>query len=97
MALMERSTSFTVASALTTRATSDPGKDFLLSRDRAFTYGEIDSQSDSLAAALAQLGVEAGDRIALVLPACPEFVVSMFAASKLGAVIVPLDPRMTRE
>jgi fatty-acyl-CoA synthase len=94
MALMERSTSFTVASALATRATSDPGRDFLLSRSRAFTYGEVDSQSDSLAAALAQLGVEAEDRIALVLPACPEFVIAMFAASKLGAVIVPLDPRM---
>jgi fatty-acyl-CoA synthase len=94
MALMERSTRFTVASALTTRATSDPGRDFLLSRSGAFTYGEVDSQSDSLAAALAQLGVEAGDRIALVLPACPEFVISLFAASKLGAVIVPLDPRM---
>ncbi|MEJ2204735.1 MAG: AMP-binding protein [Gemmatimonadota bacterium] len=94
MALMERSTSHTVASALTTRATSDSGRPFLLLPGGALTYGEVDSQSDSLAAALAQLGVEAGDRIALVLPVCPEFVVTVFAASKLGAVIVPLDPRM---
>jgi fatty-acyl-CoA synthase len=94
MALMERFTSFTVASVLATRATSDPGREFLLGRAEPLSYGQVDSQAESLAAALAQLGIEAGDRIALVLPVCAEFVVSLFAASKLGAVIVPLDPRM---
>mgnify|MGYP001551186390 CR=1 FL=1 len=40
---------------------------------------------------MANLGIVEGDRIALVLPACPEFVVAMFAAAKLGAVVVPLN------
>ncbi len=92
MALSERFRGFTVASALTTRATSDPQRDFLVHGDRVLTYGRVDSDSEALAAALSHLGVEAGDRIALVLPACPEFVVSMFAAAKLGAVIVPMNP-----
>ena len=94
MALTERFRGFTVASALTTRATSDPQRDFLLHGDAVLTYGQVESQSEALAAALAHLGVEAGDRVALVLPACPEFVISMLAAAKLGAVIVPLNPRL---
>ena len=94
MALTERSKGFNVASCLAFRATSDPGRDFLLTESGPVSYGEVDSRSDALAAALANLGVERGDRVALVLPSCPEFVVSLFAAAKLGAVVVPLDPRL---
>ncbi len=95
MALTEDYTDVTVASSLATRATSDPGSAYLRFRDRVVTYGEVERDAEALAAALANLGVEAGDRIALVLPPCPEFAVSMFAAAKLGATIVPLNPRLT--
>jgi fatty-acyl-CoA synthase len=95
MALMERYTAFSVATALATRATSDPSRVYLRTRTGNDTYAEIDSQSDALAASLAGLGVEAGDRVAIILPACSEFVVAMFAAAKLGAVIVPLNPRLS--
>jgi fatty-acyl-CoA synthase len=95
MALIERFRGFNVASALATRATSDPGREFLRTSSDTFSYGVVDSHSDALAAALAHLGVEAGDRVALVLPVCPEFVVAMFAVAKLGGVTVPLDPRLT--
>ncbi len=95
MALTERSQDLTVASALATRATLDAPQIFLRAPDRAYSYGEVDNQAEALAAALAHLGVEAGDRVALVLPACPEFVVSLFAVAKLGAIVVPLNPRLT--
>jgi len=95
MALTERYSGFTVASALAHRATTDPERDFLIFRDDALTYGQIESKAEALAAALNHLGIERGDRVALLLPAWPEFVVSMFAAAKLGAVIVPLNPRLT--
>lgn len=58
------------------------------------TFGQVDSQAEALAAALHGLGVEAGDRVALLLPPCPEFAVAIFAAAKLGAVVVPLNPRL---
>jgi len=93
MALVERFRGSSVGAALATRATSDPGRPYLLEAGSALTFGDVDSRSDALAAGLANLGVEAGDRVALVLPNCPEFVVSLFAVAKLGAVIVPLDPR----
>lgn len=93
MALIERFSGFTVASSLALRATSDPDRPFLVSQAGILTYAEVDGQSDALAAALANLGVERGDRVALVLPSCPEFVISVFAVAKLGAVVVPLNPR----
>jgi fatty-acyl-CoA synthase len=93
MALAERVRGSSVGAALATRATSDPGRPYLLGEGGPLTFGDVDSQSDALAAGLANLGVEAGDRVAIVLPNCPEFVVSLFAVAKLGGVIVPLDPR----
>jgi len=95
MALSERYSGFTVASALAHRATVDPERVFILHDSHRLTFGEVDGLADALAAGLHNLGVEAGDRIALLLPPCPEFVVAMLAAAKLGAVIVPLDPRLT--
>ncbi len=94
MALLERVHDLTIPSALTLRATRDPGAPFLLAGHMTLTYAEADSQSEALAASLANLGVEPGDRIAMVLPACPEFGVTVFAAAKLGATIVPLNPRL---
>ena len=95
LALTERFAGFTIASALANRATSESGRVYLRFQDRSLTYGEIERDAEALAAALSNLGIETGDRIALLLPPCPEFVVSMFAAAKLGATIVPLNPRLT--
>ncbi|HZD05127.1 MAG TPA: AMP-binding protein [Longimicrobiales bacterium] len=95
MALPERYRSFTVASALAHRATTDPERPFILFGHETLSFGEVESRAEALAAALHGLGIEAGDRLALLLPAWPEFVVSMFAAAKLGAVVVPLNPRLT--
>jgi len=94
MALIERTSGMTVAAALRTRATSDPTASFLLHGDEPLTFAQIDHEADALAAAWAGLGFEAGDRVALLLPPCPEFVVSLFAAAKVGAVVVPLNPRL---
>jgi fatty-acyl-CoA synthase len=94
MSLIERFGSLTVASALTNRSTSDPARDYIRFRDGVLSVGDIDSSAEALAAALAHLGVEPRDRIALILPPRPEFVISMFAAAKLGAAIVPLNPRL---
>jgi fatty-acyl-CoA synthase len=95
MALAERAASRSVAQVLEERAQAHPERVFLVFGDRRLTYRQIDARSSAIAAALHGLGVERGDRIALDLPNWPEFVLSMFAAAKLGAVIVPLNPRYT--
>jgi fatty-acyl-CoA synthase len=95
MALTERFSGHSVGQLLEARAAESPDRVFLLFGDRRLTYRQLDQRAMALAAALHGLGVEAGDRMALALPNWPEFVISMFAAARLGAVIVPLNPRYT--
>jgi long-chain acyl-CoA synthetase len=53
------------------------------------TYRELKRASESLSRALFRLGVKKGDRVATVLPACPQYIISNFAILKAGAVHVP--------
>src|SRR2546426_1206008 len=57
---------------------------------RTLTYGELDHQVSRLAGALRRLGVRQGDRIGIFMPMCPEVAISILAAAKIGAVIIPL-------
>jgi long-chain acyl-CoA synthetase len=59
------------------------------------TYRELKEQVDRFATALAGLGVTKGDRVALVLPNCPQNVIAFFAALRLGAVVVEHNPLYT--
>ncbi|CAN5727896.1 AMP-binding protein [soil metagenome] len=95
MALAERFRGLSVDACLRMRAEDDPRHPLLVFEGRRLTYGQVDAQSEAFAAALHELGVEAGDRIAFTLPNWPEFVVAAFAAAKLGAIIVPLNPKFT--
>lgn len=95
MALDERFFGRSVAQALEAQTRENRDRVFLIFGDRRFTYGQIEARATALAAALHELGIERHDRIALDLPNWPEFVVSMFAAAKLGATIVPLNPLYT--
>ena len=62
---------------------------------RALTYGEVDAKGAAIAASLADLGVAPGDRVAVSLPNVPEWLVALRAAAALGAVVVPVSPRLT--
>jgi fatty-acyl-CoA synthase len=95
MALRERFRGRSVADALAARAAEDPQRVFLVQGGQKLTYGQVEAQSEAFAAALYELGIEAGDRIALNLPNWSEFVIALFAGAKLGAVIVPLNPKYT--
>jgi len=57
---------------------------------RTLSYSELDRQVSRLAGALRKLGVRQGDRIGIFMPMCPEVAVSVLAAAKIGAVIIPL-------
>ncbi len=58
---------------------------------RDYTYGEIDAAADRLATALRALGVERGDRVAIVMPQRFETAVAHVAIYRLGAVAMPLS------
>ena len=56
------------------------------------SFAALDALSDAAAAALAAIGVRAGDRVALLLPNCPQFVIVQFAVWKLGGIVAPINP-----
>jgi long-chain acyl-CoA synthetase len=73
-------------------ASEHPADAALLFKGATMTYGQLDRASTACAAALAGLGVHKGDRVAIVLPNCPQFFVVEFGAWKAGAIVVPLNP-----
>src|SRR5688572_26206186 len=82
----------TLLDYLTPLARDHGGKPALLFKGAAFSYAALESQSDAFAAALAARGVRPGDRVALLLPNCPQFFIAEFGAWKAGAIVVPLNP-----
>ncbi|PZF57645.1 long-chain fatty acid--CoA ligase [Curtobacterium sp. MCBD17_013] len=59
------------------------------------TYRELQAQIERAAHGLQQLGVGAGDRVAIVLPNCPQHVVAFYAVLRLGAIVVEHNPLYT--
>ncbi len=62
---------------------------------RTTTYAELGDQIARAAEGLRRLGVQAGDRVAIVLPNCPQHVVAFYAVLRLGAVVVEHNPLYT--
>lgn len=56
------------------------------------TYRQLHEAADTFAAALASLGVKKGDRVALLLPNCPQNIIAFYGALKAGAIVVPTNP-----
>jgi len=56
------------------------------------TYDEFQKSIDRLATALYDIGIRKGDRISLMLPNSPQFMIAFYAALKLGAIIVQTNP-----
>ncbi len=72
-------------------------KPALLLNDDKITYGEIKETADKLAGYLSKQGVKKGDKVALFLRNSSEFIYAIFAVSKLGAVLVPINTFLKSE
>ena len=69
----------------------------LLVDDTKITYGDILEHVDKLASYLNDKGVNEGDKVALFLRNSPEFIYSIFAVAKLGAILVPINTFLKEE
>jgi len=67
----------------------------LLFKGAEVSYGQLQRESTAFAAALAALGVRHGDRVALILPNCPQFFVAEIGTWKVGAIVCPINPTYT--
>jgi len=57
-----------------------------------FEFERLQALVEKMAASLAAAGVSKGDRVALMLPNCPQYVISFFATVKLGAIVTQINP-----
>jgi long-chain acyl-CoA synthetase len=73
-------------------ARRQPDKAAFIFYGEELSYRALDEQSDRFAALLAAHGVKRGDRVAVFLPNCPQFVSAFYGILKLGAVHVPVNP-----
>ncbi len=59
------------------------------------SWAEIKALSDRLATALAQSGIEKGDRVGIMLPNCPQYLIAAFAILRIGGIVVNVNPLYT--
>jgi len=72
-----------------------PDHPILYFKGNSISYGELESLSNALAAALVKLGVQKGERVVLLMPNSPQLVISEFGCWKAGAIAVPTNPLYT--
>ncbi len=83
-----------------TRLLDDAAKDFpqqvaIEFLGKTMTYKQLLDQVDRFATALRNLGVNKGDRVGIVLPNCPQHVIAIFAALRIGAIVAENNPLYT--
>ena len=72
-----------------------PGNPAIIYEGKQISYENLNQFVEALAHHLQKLGVRKGDKVALMLSNCPEFVISYFAALRLGAIAVTLNVMST--
>src|SRR5881396_1768647 len=85
----------TLVDYVSATARDRPGHPALLFKGASLSYAALERMSDACAAAFAALGIRRGDRVALLLPNCPQFFIAELGAWKLGAIVAPLNPTYT--
>jgi long-chain acyl-CoA synthetase len=82
----------TLVDVVRRRAGERPDAPALRFEGAVTTYKELLDQSEAFAHALESRGVKRGDRVALVLPNCPQFVIAELGAWMVGAIVAPVNP-----
>ena len=72
-----------------------PDKPAIIFEEQTISYGDLCKRADSTSCWLQSIGIEKGDRVAVMLYNCPEFMDLFLACSRLGAIFVPINFRIT--
>ncbi|UHQ96202.1 AMP-binding protein [Natrinema halophilum] len=87
----------TMKELIETTATDHPKRTFLRYRNETYTYAEIDERANAIANSLYSQGVRQGDFVCLFLYNRPEYLTTLFALAKIGAISAPIDTRFNGE
>ena len=79
------------------RVLDDTAKDFpdldaVIFQGKRIQYGELAGWTRDLASGFHQIGIKKGQRVAIMLPNCPQYIVAYYAILKLGGVVVNVNP-----
>ena len=80
-----------VSRVLAAAAEAQPDNPFILFRDETYSYADTEILSTQFAHGLSKWGVTRGSRVAAILDNSPQYVLTLFAVAKLGALNVPIN------
>ena len=83
---------YTLNGVLASRTIRDPSRPFIFFRERSWSWGEFANKVDATARVLAAHGIRKGDRMAVMARNCDGHVLMLLALSRLGAIMVPVNP-----
>lgn len=83
-----------VGNVLAKRALISPDREAMISRNRTFTFRELNDRANRMANVLLEFKVKTGDRVGVLMANNNEFLETYFGAAKIGAVVVPLNIRL---
>ncbi|MFN8516266.1 MAG: long-chain fatty acid--CoA ligase [Thermomicrobiales bacterium] len=81
----------TLAGLISDVAASNPTKTAITFQDQPIPYAHLNGMIELAANALAARGIGQGDRVAIMMPNIPQFVVAYYAIARLGGTVVPLN------
>jgi fatty-acyl-CoA synthase len=82
-----------IGDLLSRQATEFPDRPFISFGDKQMTYTDVEGSSQAFASSCIQMGLKPKDRLALLLPNDPTYVIALFGAVKAGLVLVPINIR----
>ena len=85
----------TLPQLLEQTAAKSPEATALIYFGARISYGQLQDHANRLAAGLQALGVKKGDRVALMMANCPQFVISYFGALRAGAIVTATNAMYT--
>lgn len=86
-----------IAKILEKRIKEHPDRAAVIFKERKITFSQLSDSVLRLADSLMHLGIKKGDRVAIYLPNCPEYIYSYLAIWSCGATAVPLDFMLTQD
>ncbi|TAK34144.1 MAG: hypothetical protein EPO21_10575, partial [Chloroflexota bacterium] len=86
-----------LATYLERNAARKPDKIALIFKDQRYTFRDYNEQANRVAHGLRKLGIRLGDRVAIMLPNCPEFLFTHYGLLKLGAITVGVNVLLKSE
>jgi long-chain acyl-CoA synthetase len=87
----------TLLQVIKENAAQKPDHMMIWFKGNTISYRQFAEHVDTLAKALAGIGVKKGDRVALIMPNCPQIIISQFAVWKAGGITTQVNPLYSEE